>query len=115
MKLSSFWQNLAWDDWIYGLLYGAIGGGANAVYAGFGALAVDSHDFALGSAKSFKLIGWVFAFSAIMSAFLYLKQKPLPETKKREESVATVTQPGQPTITVATVKETTVIPKDSPS
>ena len=93
--MRKFWATLAWDDWIYGLMYGAIGGGSNSVYAAFGALVVDPKDFAFGSAKSFRLIGWVFAFSALMSAFLYLKQKPLPDqVKQREESVAVITQAG---------------------
>ncbi len=107
-----FWSTFAWDDWIYGLLYGAIGGGSSAVYAAFGASVVDPHDFAFGSAKSFHLIWLVFLFAAIMSTFLYLKQRPLPDRVKREESVAVISQPGHAPVTVSTVKDTSIIPAD---
>lgn len=113
-RVRGFWASLNWDDWIYGLIYGAIGGGSSSVYAAFGALIVDPHDFAFGSAKSFRLIGWVFAFSALMSAFLYLKQKPLPEMKRREETVEVTEVKGKPVATVTTVKETSVVPVKPP-
>jgi hypothetical protein len=95
MKLSNFWGSLDWSLWVYGLLSGAIGGGANAVYAAFGAMVIDPHDFAFGSAKSFQLMGWVFLFSAAMSAFLYLKQKPLPDivSEKKEQTVEVTRTP----------------------
>jgi len=101
MPNSKLWGALNWDDWVYGLLYGAIGGGSNSVYAAFGALVVDPRDFAFGSAKSFKLIGWVFVFSALMSMFLYLKQKPLPdriETQEKTKIVSTDQHGGVVTV-----------------
>ncbi len=111
MRLSGFWSGLDWDGWAYGLIKGALSGGATSVYAAFGAMVVDKNgDFALGGTKFFQLILVVFAFSASMQTFAYLSKTPLPEMKKREESVATITQPGQATVTVATVKETTVVP-----
>ena len=88
--MSSLFRDLDWGNWTYGLLYGSIGGGANSVYAAFGALVVDPKDFAFGSAKSFKLMGWVFAFSALMSAFFYLKQKPLPDKMTSKEQTSLV-------------------------
>ncbi len=111
MKLSGFWSGLEWDQWSYGLIKGALSGGATSVYAAFGAMVVDKNDFAIGGLKSFELIAWVFTFAALMQTFAYLSKTPLPEMKKREESVATITQPGQATVTVATVKETMVVPK----
>ncbi len=114
MRLSGFWSGLDWGGWTYGLIKGAISGGATSVYAAFGTALIDKNDFALGSAKSFQLIGLVFAFSAAMQTFAYLSKTPLPDTKKREESFATITQPGKPTVTVATVKETSVVPIDPP-
>lgn len=109
-QVKRFWSSMNWDAWLYGLLYGVIGGASNSVYSAFGALMVDPKDFAFGSAKSFHLIGWVFAFSGLMSAFLYLKQTPLPEMKKVEQTVEVTEVKGKPVATVTTVKETSVIP-----
>ena len=115
MKLSGFWAGLAWDQWLYGLIKGSISGGATSVCSAVVALGLDPHDFALGSSKSFKLIAYTFVFAGLMQAFAFLSKTPLPDMKKREESMATVSQSGQPTITVETVKETSIVPKDSPS
>lgn len=109
-RIKGFWASLNWSDWSYGLLYGIIGGASNSVYSAFGALMVDPQDFKFGSPKSFHLIGWVFLFSALMSAFLYLKQKPLPDMKKVEQTVEVTEVKGKPVATVTTVKETSVVP-----
>ncbi len=113
-RIKGFWASLAWDSWAYGLLYGMIGGASNSVYSAFGAMIVDPKDFSFGTLKSFELIGWVFAFSALMSAFLYLKQQPLPEMKKVEQTVEVTEVKGKPVATVTTVKETSVVPIESP-
>ena len=113
-RVKGFWASLNWADWAYGLIYGMIGGASNSVYSAFGAMIVDPKDFAFGSGKSLHLIWLVFAFSALMSAFLYLKQKPLPEMKQREETVEVTEVKGKPVATVTTVKETSVVPMEPP-
>lgn len=117
MRLSGFWTGLDWDGWSYGLIKGAIAGGATSVYAAFGALIVDPHDFAFGSAKSFKLIGWVFLFSALMQTFAYLSKSPLPEKITVEKTLTsqTTTDAKGGTVTVDKVveKTTQVVPIDA--
>ncbi len=116
MSLQSPFNSLNWADWLYGLFYGSIGGGANAVYAAFGAAIVDQKDFSFGSAKSFKLMGMVFLFSALMSAFLYLKQKPLPDRViiKKQTSMTTIDDSGSKiTVEQTTEKSSPVKPKDT--
>lgn len=81
-------KDVDWENWIYGLLAGAIGGGSAAVTGAFAAATVDSH-FALGTKDNLKLMGAVFAVSAAKDFFLYLKQNPLP--KWRITTVETTT------------------------
>jgi hypothetical protein len=108
MKLHDFWRNLAWDQWAYGLFSGAIGGGANAVYAAFGAAVIKPKAFPFGSVESFQLMGWMFLFSAAMSGFLYLKQKPLPDvvSEKKEQSVEVTRTPMKGTGDGGSLKKT---------
>jgi len=117
MRLSGFWTGLDWNGWSYGLIKGAIAGGATSVYAAFGALIVDPHDFAFGSAKSFKLIGWVFAFSALMQTFAYLSKSPLPDkivVEKTQTSQTTTDSKGAVVTIDKTVEKTTqVLPIES--
>ena len=75
-----------WTDWIRGLLAGAISGGANSVYAGFGSILVDSKDFNIYSGKLYGLMGVTFGLSALMAAMNYLRVKPIPEYKKTTET-----------------------------
>ncbi len=115
LKISGFWANLQWSDWLYGLLYGAIGGGSNSVNAAFGAILVDPKDFSFGSAKSFKLMGWTFAFSALMSMFLYLKQKPLPDKiveKTLTSQTTTDARGAMVTVEKMVEKTTQVVPAE---
>lgn len=85
--------SMDWGSWLYGLFAGAIGGGSAAVTGGFAAMAVDSKDFGMGTANSFKLMGMMFVFSAVKDAMLYLKQNPLPPivTQTVTESVSHTT------------------------
>ncbi len=111
MRLSSFWSGLDWDNWTYNLVKGLIAGGATSVNAAFGALLTDPKDFAFGSSKSFHLIGWTFAFGAVMSTFAFLSKSALPETKKREETLQVKQIDGKAVETVKTVKETSIVDK----
>lgn len=103
----SFWSELDWSGWAYGLMAGSIGGGATAVYGALAVAMIDSRDFSVGSAKSFKLMGLMFAMSFIKDAALYLKQNPLPTVKvvKRVETVAHQENPA--TTVTTTIEQTT--------
>lgn len=73
-----FFESLDWANWFYGLVAGAVTGGASAIATGFVAGAVDQH-FSFGGGNSFKLMGGMFLFNALKDAALYLKQNPLPQ------------------------------------
>jgi hypothetical protein len=98
--------NLAWGSWFYGLIAGAIGGGSAAVTGGFSASVIDPKDFGFGGTQSLKLMALTFGFSALMSAFLYLKQNPLPSIRT-EDTHATVTPLPGGAMAVHSIKTTT--------
>ena len=106
----SLLDNLDWGSWIYGLLYGAIGGGASAVVSGVTVALNDPKDYGVGSGKFMELVITVFMANAAMSMFLYLKQTPLPAVKT-VTTVQTVEQETKPTKTITTVEETKLSPK----
>lgn len=105
--MANLWQQLDWSNWLYGLFAGMIGGGSTAVTGALAASAIDSHDFGLGTARSFKLMAAMFAMSAAKDMFLYLKQNPLPKVV----TVTTVetTQQMTPKSTVVTTVEQTKV------
>jgi hypothetical protein len=78
-------QHLDLKGWIYGLLHAAIGGGSSAVVGGFSAAIIKPADFSFAGANSFKLMGMMFVFNFVLSAFLYLKSSPLPEIVEESE------------------------------
>ena len=106
----SLLDNLDWGSWIYGLLYGAISGGASAVVSGVTVALNDPKDYGVGSGKFMELVITVFMANAAMSMFLYLKQTPLPAVKT-VTTVQTVEQETKPTKTITTVEETKLSPK----
>lgn len=108
----NFLTGMDWSGWLYGLLAGAIGGGATAVYGAMAATMVDSSDFAFGSPKSLKLMGMMFAMSFIKDAALYLKQNPMPKVVT-VTTVETVERQKNPPATVTTRVEETKITAES--
>lgn len=107
----SIFDNLDWGSWLYGLFYGAIGGGASAVVSGITVALNDPKDYGIGSGKFMGLVATVFLANAAMSMFLYLKQSPLPAVKT-VTTVQTVEQSDKPTKTITTVAETKIAPPD---
>jgi len=112
---------LDWSNWLYGLFSGAISGGANSVYAGFGSILVDSKDFNIYDRKLYILMAITFALSALMATMQYLHNKPLPAlvqtetTTKRVEVEATESKPiPPPPVVTTTIKETKVEPVVTP-
>jgi len=105
-------DNLDWSNWFYGLLAGMIGGGSSAFTSGISASAIDPTTFAFGSSKSVKLMVAMFVWNAVLAAFLYLKQNPLPKVK----TVTTVetTERISPKVAVVTTVEQTKVTEDDP-
>jgi hypothetical protein len=71
-------QHLDIKGWLYGFFHATIGGGASAVVGGFSASILKPSDFAFASTESLKLMGMMFVFNFCLSAFLYLKESPVP-------------------------------------
>ena len=65
-------------DWLYGLAAAVIGGGANAVVGGITINMIDPKHFNAGNFDFYKLVAAMFMANAVISLFMYLKQKPLP-------------------------------------
>lgn len=69
--MKSIFANLDIGNWLYGLFAAVVGGGATAVVAAISINQSDPHYL--------NTVGRIFLTSAAFSAFMYLKQKPLPE------------------------------------
>ncbi len=104
---------LDWDNWIYGLFYALIGGGASAVSGGFATLLVDPDHFNIAHpGRLLETMGVTFLIAGAISGFGFLKQKPLPDQIKTvTTSVEKTIQPGTPMIVATKVTETHVEPK----
>lgn len=105
-----FFQKLAWEQWIYSLMAGFIGGGANAVSSGVTASIIDPKDFAMGSPNGLKLMAGTFVGGGVLSAIFYLQKHPLPDIIT-QTTVTTVSQPEPGTTVISKVQETEVKPK----
>lgn len=112
---------LDWGDWAYGLISGFISGGSSAVTSGFVVSSYDQDHFKFGSSASLHLMGWVFVVAGLLSAFAFLRNKPLPGVKqvetttKRIEVEPTDAKPAPPPPTViTTVKETHIEAVETP-
>lgn len=102
------------SDWARGLSAAFISGGATAITTSTVISAIDAKDFSLGSGKFFTLFGTVFVTSGVISAMNFLRTRPLPEFKTVEKTVESTKIQGKAPVTVTTVKETSVEPKDPP-
>jgi hypothetical protein len=72
---------LQWETWVYGLVAGFIGGGAQAVVASVTVTAIAPDKFNLGSQlHNFIILFCVtFVASGLLSAAAYLAKSPLPQ------------------------------------
>ncbi len=104
-------MKLDWDNWLYGLLNAAIGGGAGSVIASFTASALAPDRLALGGLKFFELMGIVFLAHAFISGFMYLQQNSLPKriTVDEASSKSVVVGDGVTTATETAIKTTTTV------
>jgi hypothetical protein len=108
--------NLAWDQWLYGIAYGFIGGGASAVVSGPVASMLAPNEINLvnwsGASKMFLFMLITFLFSGAISMFMYLKNHPLPDIQTVTTTTTTVAKsPDTGTVVVAKVEETHTEPK----
>src|SRR4051812_28333217 len=109
--MANAFDNLDWGSWVYGMLWGAIGGGASAVVSGVTVALNDPKDYGIGSGKFIGLVVTVFIANAAMSMFLYLKQNPLP-TMKTVTTVQTVEKQQNPPVVVTTTVQQTKVTDD---
>jgi hypothetical protein len=77
--------------WFHGLLAALIGGGSSGVVAGLAAIGIAPDKFDMNSNlhNTMKMVGAVFVISAIISAFGYLKQSPLPQIVETDTQIIT--------------------------
>lgn len=94
-------SNYDWENWLKGLWAAAIGGGSNAVVSAFSLNLTDPTHFNTQNPAFFKIVGTLFASSALLSFFMFLKQSPLPQVISR-------------TTTTTTTVEKTLSPKEEP-
>lgn len=102
---------LQWETWVYGLVAGFVGGGANAVVASVtvSAIAPDKFNFTTQLHNFLMLIGITFLASGLLSAMAYLAKSPLPPvvtTVVKQQDIAPTPQGGVSIKTVETTKET---------
>lgn len=66
--------------WLHGLIAGFIGGGSSAVVSGVTVTAISPQNFNFSGqlVPTLELMGILFVFNGLLSAFAYLKQSPLP-------------------------------------
>lgn len=69
---------LKWQNWLYGLFGGFIGGGASAITTATGLFAAKSVGIDV-PVLNFKAAGIVFLSSGITAAAAYLVRSPLPK------------------------------------
>lgn len=108
---------LDWNNWIYGLFAGFIGGGAGAVVSGVTASMLAPDKLALGGSRFFALIGIVFLVHGAISTAMFLQQNPLPKQltvtdESASKSVTTGVGPDKTTTTTAASKTTTVLTEE---
>lgn len=76
---------LDWGNWLYGLFWALIGGGASAVSGGFATMIVDPNDFNISHpGKLLETMLVTFTVAGIIAGFGFLKQQPLPKLREQK-------------------------------
>jgi hypothetical protein len=101
--------NLDWSLWFYGLFAGFIGGGAAAIVSGPVAALIAPKEINMDHpSKLFAVMLINFAFSGVISTFMYLAKHPLPDIQTVTTTTTATSGPGTtPTLTTK-VEETHV-------
>lgn len=102
------------SDWLRGLISAFIVGGSSAVTSGFVVSIKDPVHYAPGTLDWLELVGSVFLMSGLMGAMAFLRSKPLPDLKQREQTVEVTSQKGKPPVVVSTTKDTSLVAADAP-
>jgi hypothetical protein len=110
-RLSYFWTNLAWDQWLYGLFSSIIGGGATAASGMFTVMGIDPEKFNFNQPWNLVKASLImFVVSGLAQMWAYLKQNSLPGIRTVEKTTETTQIGAKPPVVVETVKETVVAP-----
>lgn len=103
---------LKWETWLHGLIGGAIGGGANAGASWIGMVSAKAAGLDVPT-LNLKSLVIICGTSALLAAFLYLKQSPLPEISSITETKITTATATTTSVETATVKSDQ-LPKPTP-
>ena len=106
--VNNFWSNLDWDNWLYGLIAGFLGGGSGAVISGVVVSVNDPSHYNLGSRDFYVLVLSVFMANGMLNFFTYLHQNPLPKARVVTTTETVTATP--PVTTKVTVEKTEVVP-----
>ncbi len=94
---------LEWENWLYGLFYAMIGGGASAVSAAFSTALVAPEQFNLSHpGKMLAVMATTFVISGFISGMGFLRTSPLPAIKT---TTTTTTLEVHPPSVVKTVEQ----------
>lgn len=101
-------------EWLRGLAAAFIGGGASAITSGITVSAMDSKDYNLaeGAGKLYALMGVLFTVNGLVSAAMFLRQKPVPEAHKVVVKTVQTVEKEPGAVVTTTVKETHVEPQE---
>lgn len=107
-------SELDYGEWIRGALAAFVSGGAGAVTAGFVVGTKDPTHYNLGTFDFYELVFAVFFASGLLGLMNFLRVKPIPDFKKREETrEETKPLPKGGSVTTTT-KDTSVVPINEP-
>lgn len=76
-------MKLDWDHWLYGLIGAIIGGGSTSVVASIAAMGLTPGQYNLSDHldKTLKMFFTCFVINGVISMFMWLRQKPLPDVE----------------------------------
>lgn len=112
--VNGFWSSLDWDQWLYGLIAGFLGGGSGAVVSGIVVSVNDPGHYNFASRSFYVLVFSVFLANGLLQFFGFLHQNPLPKAKV-VTTVETVEKPKPTTTVTTTVEKTEVVPNPPPT
>src|SRR6185437_59117 len=109
MLFNGFWTNLDWDNWLYGLIAGFLGGGSGAVISGVVVSVNDPAHYNFATSGFYVLVFSVFVANGLLNFFGYLHQNPLPKARVVTTVETTKTSPPD-TQTKVSVEKTEIVP-----
>ncbi len=110
MYIKSFWNELDWGSWIYGMWAAIVGGGSTAASGAIAVISVDPKDFNLETAKFWKVTCVMFTIGAATNFLSFLKQNPAPAIISRTTTKVTQTEDEHGATATITTKQETSTP-----